>query len=186
MSAPASTLSTAEGPIPVVTVLDRRGTVPDWSLRLLLVAVIGALCAVLSTEGVPPGGLIILGLVGLAALLVPASPAAAVLGGGAAILVSVYSDGDPVRPSVLACVVLVHLLHVVTAQTAIVPRGSRIHPRALRRPALRFLAIQAGVFALVGLASQLPRTPTPTVVEVAALLSVTGLAVFVMFLLRRG
>jgi hypothetical protein len=160
--------------------------VPDWTLRLLLAAVAGAICAVLSTEGVPPGGLIILGFVGLAALLVPASPAAAVFGGGTAILLAAYSEGDPVRPAVLTCVVLVHLLHVVTGQVAVIPRGTRIHPRALRRPALRFLLIQAAVFALVGLASRLPHTATPTLIGVAALLAVTALAVFVMFLLRRG
>jgi hypothetical protein len=171
---------------PGVTIVDLGATVPDWTLRLLLAAVAGVIGAVLSTERVPPGGLIIIGLVGLAALLVPASPAAAVLGGGAAILLAAYSEGDPVRPAVLACVVLVHLLHVVTGQVAVIPRGTRIHLRALRRPALRFLLIQAVAFALVGLAMLLPRTATPTLIEVAALLAVTALAVFGMFLLRRS
>jgi len=171
---------------PGVTVVDLGLTVPDWTLRLLLATIAGAICAVLATEGMPPGGLIILGLVGLAVLLVPASPAAAVLGGGTAILLAGYGDGDPVRPAVLACVVLVHLLHVVTGQIAIVPRGTRIHLRALRRPALRFVLIQAVAFALVGLVLLLPRAATPTFIEVAALLAITALAVFVMFLLRRG
>jgi hypothetical protein len=169
-----------------VTIVDLGATAPAWTLRLLLAAVAGAICAVLATEGVPPGGLIILGLVGLTVLLAPASPAAAVLGGGTAILLAAYSEGDPVRPAVLACIVLVHLLHVVTGQVAVIPRGARIHPRALRRPALRFLAIQVSVFALVGLAMLLPRTATPTPIEVAALLALTALPVFVMFLLRRG
>jgi hypothetical protein len=171
---------------PDVTVVDLGAAVPDWTLRLLLAAVAGMLCAMLSTQGLPPGVLIILGLVGLAVVLVPASPAAAVLGGGTAILLAAYSEGDPVRPAVLACIVLVHLLHVVAGQAAIIPRGTRIHLRALRRPALRFLVIQAVVFALVGLAMLLPHAVTPALIEVAALLAVTSLAVFVMFLLRRG
>lgn len=180
MSAPAGV---DQAGVPVV---DLGITVPDWTLRLLLAAVAGAICAVLSTETVPPGGLIILGLAGLATLLVPASPAAAVLGGGTAVLLAAYGEDDPFRPAVLACVVLVHLLHVVTGQAAAIPRGTRIHLGALRRPALRFLLIQAAVLALAGLAARLPHTATPTLVEVAALLAVTALAVFAMFLLRRG
>jgi hypothetical protein len=171
---------------PDVAVVELGATVPDWTLRLLLAAVAGMLCVVLSTEGVPPGGLIIFGLVGLAAIFVPASPAATVLGCGTAILLALYSEGDPVRPAVLACVVLVHLLHVVSGQAAVIPRGTRIHPRALRRPALRFVLIQAVVFALVGLAMLLPHAATPMLIEVGALLAVTSLAVFVMFLLRRS
>jgi hypothetical protein len=173
------------GPMPVVVIEDRRGTVPEWTLRLALVATSYGLLAVLTTEGVPVGVLIILGLVALAGIVVPASPAAAVLGGGAAILLAVFSDGEPVRPAVLASIVLVHLLHVLSAMVAVLPVGSRIHLSALRRPALRFLAIQAVVFALAALAWRLPRSPTPIVVEVAALLAVTAVAALVLFQLRR-
>jgi len=171
--------------VPVLPISGRRGTVPDWTLRLGLAAVCAAVVAVLSTEGVPPGVLGMLGLIALAAVLVPASPAAAVLGGGAALLLAVYSDGDPVRPAVLACIVLIHLLHVLTGLVAVVPAGSRIHLTALRRPALRFLAIQAAVFALAALAWQLPRTQTPVLIEVTALLAVTALAALALVLLRR-
>lgn len=171
---------------PVVSIMDRRGTVPDWTLRLALALVIAAIIAVLATEGVPPGVLIILGLVGLGGLLVPASAGAVLLGGGAAIMVAVYSGADPVRPAVLAMVVLVHLLHVLTGLVAVIPSRARIHLSALRRPALRFLGIQAVVFALAALAWRLPRSETPALIEIAAVLGVTGIAALVLVLLRRS
>lgn len=172
--------------MPVVTIVDRRGTMPDWVLRLGLAAVAGGLVAVLSTEGAPPGVLIVLALVALAAVLVPASPAAAVLGGGAALLLAVYGSGDPVRPAVLATVVLVHLLHVLSGLVAVIPMRARVHLTVLRRPALRFAGIQALVFAMAALAWRLPRSETPALIEIAALLGVTGVAAVVLMLLRRG
>jgi hypothetical protein len=140
---------------------------------------------VLSTEGVPVGVLFILGLIALAGIAVPASPAATLLGAGAAIVLAVFSNGDPVRPAVLASIVLVHLLHVLTGIVAVLPARSRVHLSALRRPALRFVAIQAVVFALAALAWRLPRSPTPIVVEIAAMLAVTGVAALVLVQLRR-
>jgi hypothetical protein len=186
MSAPAPQRPAGSSGVPVISVVGRRGTVPDWTLRAGLAVVAGAIVTVLSTEGLPRGALVIFGLVALTAVLVPASPAAAVLGGGAALLLAVYSDGDAVRPAVLATVVLVHLLHVITALVAVIPAGSRIHLTALRRPALRFLAIQAVVFGLAALAWQLPRSQTPALIEIAALLGVTGIAALVLVLLRRN
>jgi hypothetical protein len=187
-------------PLQTVSIVDRRGapagtlsarlvlarTLPAWMLRLGLAAIAAGIVAVLSTEGVPGGVLIIFGFVALAALLVPASLAAAVLGGGAALVLAVFSDGNPVRPAVLATIVLVHLLHVVTGLVAVIPAGSRIHLTALRRPALRFLGIQAAVFALVALAWRLPRSQTPALIEIAALLGVTGIAALALVLLRRN
>lgn len=179
-------MTAAGSVVPVISITDRRGTVPDWILRFTLAAIAAGIVAVLSTEGVPPGALMILGLVALAALLVPASPAAAVLGGGAALLLAVYSDGDPVRPAVLSMIVLVHLLHVLTGLVAVIPVGSRVHLTALRRPARRFLAVQATVAVLALLAWQLPRSETPAVIEIAALLGVTGVAALVLVMLRRS
>jgi hypothetical protein len=172
--------------VEVRSIMDRRGAVPDWSLRLLMAFACVAILAVLWTEGTPPGVLAILALVALSALLVPASPGAGVLGAGAAIVLAVYNDGDSaVRPAVLATVVLVHLLHVVTGLVAIIPRRSYIHLDALRRPALRFVGIQAVVFALAAVAWALPRGPTPVLIEVAALLGLTVVAVMALFLMRR-
>lgn len=171
--------------VPVVSVMDGRATLPAWSLRPLVGAVASAQLAVLWVDGAPPGALIVLGLIALSAVLVPASPAAGMLGGGAAILLAVFGEGDPVRPMVLATVVLVHLLHVITGVSAVVPQGARIHLGALRRPALRFVVVQGVVLALAGLAALLPRGATPAIVEIAALLGVTIIAAIAVVLLWR-
>jgi hypothetical protein len=74
---------------------------------------------------------------------------------------------------------------VTSAVAAVVPRGARVHLPALRRTAHRFLAVQAGVFALVGVAALLPHGTTPAHLEVATVLGVAALAALAIALLRR-
>jgi hypothetical protein len=168
-----------------VTVADWRGTIPDWALRLGLAAVASSLVALLSIDGAPSSLLAVLSLVAVAAVFVPASPASAILGAGVAITFVAYGDGS-IGPAVLAAIPLVHLLHVLTGLVAVIPTGSRVHVRALRRPTLRFGLIQTATLTLTVLAWQLPRTPTPTLLEITALLALITAATLVAVHLTRS
>ena len=155
---------------------------------LLLRAVIGLVGAgvlvVLGPHGTSLTVLLVLGVPALAAVLAPASPAPGLL----ALIVGLFllvEGGDPLRAEVLLAIPLVHLLHVTCAIAGLVPARARIHPAALRAPAVRFLTIQAGTFALVGVAALIPVGRTPAVLELVALLGVALLTLLVVRLLNR-
>jgi hypothetical protein len=169
---------------PVISIDDCGVALPAWALRLAVALVAAAVVAVLALDGLPPATLIVLALLAAATALSPASAAPAALAATAA-LATLLSSGGGLRPTVLALVPLVHLLHVTSAVTAVVPRGARVHMPALRRTAARFLAVQASVFALAGLAALLPHGPTPAHLEVVTVLGVAALAVMAIVLLRR-
>jgi hypothetical protein len=86
---------------------------------------------------------------------------------------------------VLALVVLLHLLHVLSAYAAIIPIGSRVHLEALKAPAKRFAIVQLSVFALAGVVMLSPGGRTDEPAEVIGLVCAAGLVVGVVALMRR-
>ncbi len=89
------------------------------------------------------------------------------------------------RPVVLVLVALAHLLHVLCAYAALIPTRSRIHLKALRPAAFRFLAVQAGVVLLAVLVGLVPGGRTDEAVEVIAVACAVGLVAGAVALLRR-
>jgi hypothetical protein len=116
-------------------------------------------------------------------IAVPGSPAALLLIGGVGAAL-VLADADPLRATVLALIPLVHLLHVGCALGAVIDLRARVHWRVLIAPARRFLLAQAIVFAIIGLVMLLPVGRDTAVVDVAALLAVTALALLATRLMR--
>jgi hypothetical protein len=150
--------------------------VPAWWLRVA-VALTGVLVVALPGELGVIGVLAGLGV--LASVYAPDSPAPAVVvlcGAGMLLLVG----GDPLRPSVLAMIPAAHAFHVLSGIAGVLPVRGRLHPQALRRPAIRFLGVQAVVFALAGFAALLPTGRTPLAVEAAALVGLLAIAVIVL------
>ncbi|GAA2680267.1 hypothetical protein LV78_004015 [Actinosynnema pretiosum] len=152
-------------------------------LRLAVVLVGGGLTAVLAAEGAePPFVLVHAALVGLAAAL-PAS-AAPVLVIAATATALALSDAPAIRPAVLVAVALAHLLHVVTAVAALLPLDSRVHPAALRVPAIRFASVQLCVLGAAGLIGLVPQDRVAVPLEVLGLAAATALAAGSALLLR--
>ena len=177
----------------MVTDLDRVGIaeagelgrgLPGWLLRVPAALACLVMVAVLAAERTEPAVLVAFGVVSLLAVALPASPAPALVIVLAAVLIAV-DDPDPLRPAVLAMVPAVHLLHVACALAGMLPLRSRLHLAALRRPAVRYLMVQTGVFLVAGLAALVPRGTTPAVLEALAMLSVAALALVVARLLHR-
>lgn len=157
---------------------------PGWSIRVgSLAAGVGA---VLVAQRDVPVLVFVIGLAVLAlvAAAVPASPAPALLIGAVAIVV-VAGGGDPLRPEVLLEIPLLHLVHATASVGALAPLRSVVRPAALVRPTLRFLCVQAGVFAVVGITEILPTGQNTTIVEVIGLIGVTTLVLVTIRLLTR-
>lgn len=162
--------------------LDRG--LPAWLLRIvLLLAGVGASLALLG-DGLISVVLVVLLVLSVVTAAVPASPAPAMLIGAVAIAVAV-AGGDPLRPVVLLEIPLLHLIHLTASISALVPVRAVIRPAALARPARRFLFVQIGVFAIVGLAEILPTGQNSTVVELAGVFAVVGLVFLAIRLLTR-
>ncbi|MGQ0840800.1 hypothetical protein [Actinokineospora sp.] len=125
----------------------------------------------------------IVAILGLACVYVPASPAPLLVIGIAAMVLTVSGD-DPLRPGVLVMVPLVHLLHLSCAIAAVLPKGARIAPAALRPPVRRAAATELVVFAIAAVAVFVPTGRTPVIVELIALLSIAGIALVVIILDR--
>jgi hypothetical protein len=145
----------------------------------------GALVVVLAKSGVGGPALVVLGIGVLLSVVLPASPAPALVLLLIALAV-VASRWDPFSAPVLVMVPVVHLLHVSCGIAGLVPLRSRLHLSALRAPAKRFVAIQAGVFALVGVLALTPVDRPPAVLELAAIVGVAVIAVLVIGLLNRS
>ena len=158
---------------------------PAWTLRAATALTCAATALVLTANGVQGIALALFALVSLASVVVPASAAPALVIGLAAITV-VFTEGDPLRPTVLALIPLLHLVHLTTALAALTPPRSRLHPSALRAPAKRFALTQALTFTLVGVTALLPTGGTDPVVEAAGLITAVVLAVAAVVLLRPG
>jgi hypothetical protein len=93
---------------------------------------------------------------------------------------------EPFDGEVLLMVPMVHLLHVSCGIAGLVPLRSRLHLAALRAPALRFMSIQAGVFALLGVLALTPVEHPPALLELGAIIGVAVMAVLVIVLLNRS
>ncbi|CCH28083.1 hypothetical protein ABZ816_05545 [Actinosynnema sp. NPDC047251] len=160
------------------------GGLPGWVLRAAIGVVALAVAGVLYAEGVMIAPLVL--YVGLAAVTVaiPASAAVILLVVYPAVAIVVVG-GPPVRPGVLALVALTHLLHVLSAYAALIPTRSRIHLKALRPAALRYVLVQAGVLVLAALVVLLSGGRTDEVVEVVAVVCAVGLVAGAVALLRR-
>ena len=156
---------------------------PAWTLRAAAALACGATGVVLAANGVQGVALVLFALVSAAAVAVPASAAPALVIGMAAITTA-FTEGDPLRPSVLVLLPLLHLVHLTSALAALVPPRSRLHVSALRAPAGRLLLTQALTFTLVGVTAFLPEHGTDPVVEVAGLATAVALAVAAVVLMR--
>lgn len=157
--------------------------IPNWVFRAAILLLGAAIVAPL-LSGATLGALVVLAPAVLAAVYAPDSPAPAAVVIAAALLVAL-SGTDPLRPEVLVLIPLVHLFHVTCALAGVLPYDGRLHVRALRAPALRFVVVQAAVFALAGLAALLPTGRVPAPVELVALVGLTALALLIVWLQRR-
>lgn len=167
-----------------MTTIELGAGVPAVTLRGLIALAAGGIVLVLANYGIGGPALILIALAGLMSASVPASPAPALV--VLLVAVSVVAiGGNPVGPHVLLLVPLVHLLHVTCALAGLVPFRARIRPSALRAPAIRFVAIQAGVFALAGVIAIAPTGRTPAVLEMIAIGGIAAIAVLLWRLMHR-
>lgn len=159
------------------------GGVPASRLRALTALVCLGIGVDLGLHGAGTFTIAVAGLLAVACVFVPASPAPLLLIGlAAAVLTS--SGVGPFGLGVLVLIPLVHLLHLSCAITALLPRGARIAPAALRAPLRRFAATQLLATIIVFIAVIVPDGRTPPILEVAALLSIAGMALAVIVLDR--
>ncbi|MEV8443234.1 hypothetical protein AB0425_38155 [Actinosynnema sp. NPDC051121] len=157
---------------------------PAWVLRASIGVVAAGVAGVLAVNGVEWPALALYGVLVVAAVAIPASAAVALIVGYPAVAM-VFSSDEPWWPGIFALVVLLHLLHVLSAYAAIIPIGSRFHLDALKAPAKRFAAVQLSVLAFAGIVILLPGGRTDAAVEVVGLACVVGLVVGVVLLMRR-
>ena len=156
---------------------------PASVLRVAILAVGAAIIIVPLSEGVTVGPLVVLLPAVLASAYAPASPAPA----GVVIAAAAFAalaDGDPLRVAVLLLIPLVHLFHITCGLASVVPAAGRLHLRALRAPAFRFLQVQGVMAVLVILASLLPTGRTAPVFEAVGLLGLALIAVLVVWFQR--
>ncbi|HVV17954.1 MAG TPA: hypothetical protein VHF06_00870 [Pseudonocardiaceae bacterium] len=157
---------------------------PAWVLRLALLITAGTSVGLLLGDGIAVVVVVFLFVVAVVTAELPGSPAPAVLIGAVAIAVTAV-NGDPLRPEVLIEIPVLHLVHVLSSLSALVPLRAVIQPRALLRPARRFVTVQIAVFAVVALAEALPTGRNTTVVELAGLVAATGLVMLAIRVLTR-
>ncbi|WP_158842433.1 hypothetical protein [Saccharothrix deserti] len=157
---------------------------PGWVLRAAIGVVAAGVAGVLAANGVEWPALALYGVLAVAAMAIPASAAVALIIGYPAAAM-VFAGDEPSWPGVLALVVLLHLLHVLSAYAAIIPLSSRVHPEALKAPAKRFAAVQLSVLVLAAVVLLLPGGRTDEAVEVIGLAGAVGLVVGAVLLMRR-
>jgi hypothetical protein len=159
--------------------------VPAWLLRLAVLASGALVLMIPSSEGAKWGALVIIGPIVVVSAYAPSSPAPAGVVVGAAILAALTGD-DPLRPAVLLMIPAVHLFHVCCGITGLIPVRGRLHARAFLRPLMRFVLVQAIVFALVGVAALQPVTFIPAWLEIAALVGLLVIAVVIVLWHRQS
>jgi hypothetical protein len=159
--------------------------VPAIALRGVIGLTGAGIILVLAGHGIGGPALILIGLAVLMSMAVPASPAPALL--VLLVAVSVVAiGGSPFAPHVLLLVPLVHLVHVSCALAGLMPTRSRVRLSALRAPAIRFVAIQAGVFALAGLMAVAPTGTVPGALEFVAVAGIAAIAIILWRLVYRA
>lgn len=157
--------------------------VPAWLLRVVILAVGGAIVLLPLSEGTTTGTLFVLLPAVLASVYAPASPSPAAVVVVAAVLLAL-ANGDPLRAEVLIMVPLVHLFHVACGIAGVLPASGRVHLRALRTTGLRFVLIQAVTAVVALVVALLPEGRTEPVVEVLALAGLAGVALLVVWFQR--
>ena len=164
--------------------LELRAGLPGWTLRALVAVAAGGIVAVLVSYGIGGAALALLCLAAAMSVVAPASPSPALVILLVAISVIVVGD-DPFTADVLLMIPLVHLLHVSCGIAGLLPASARVHLSALKAPAIRFVAIQAGVFAMAGLLAIAPGGQPPAAVEIGAILGVGVIALLIGWLTQR-
>ncbi|HEU5107704.1 MAG TPA: hypothetical protein VFT95_03930 [Micromonosporaceae bacterium] len=157
---------------------------PAWVLRAVIAMSVAGIVLMLAAAGIEGVVLILICLTGAGCVAMPSSPAPTLmllLMGLSVLALGAGGIGGPM----LALVPLTHLMHVGCALAGLLPARSRVHLSALRAPALRFVAIQAGVFALAGLMAVVSGIRPPAVLEFGAVAGVTAIALLVAWLLHR-
>ena len=157
---------------------------PAWVLRFAVLAAGVFVVAIPLADGALTGTLFILSPLVVLGVYAPASPVPSGLVIAAAVMAALTGD-DPLRPAVLLMIPAVHLFHVTCGLSGLVPLRGRLHARALVRPALRFLLVEAIVFAFVGVAALLPTTPIQAWIEFVALAGLVVVAVIILVWHRR-
>ncbi|HEV2781569.1 MAG TPA: hypothetical protein VGX25_19470 [Actinophytocola sp.] len=155
---------------------------PAWLLRMFIAGVAGTILGVLVSGGIGGAALVLLALAAVISVAMPASPAPALVVILAAMSV-VALGGDPFSARVLVLIPLVHLLHAGCGIAGLLPARARVHPAALLAAGVRFVAIQAGVFGLVGLMALVPTGRTPAALELVAIVGVAAITPIVLWLL---
>lgn len=157
--------------------------VPALALRAVILVVGLVIVFVPFQAGVTVGTLVVLLPAVIVSVYAPASPVPAVVIVAVGVLIALSGD-DPLRPSVLALIPLVHLFHVTCGLAGLVPAGARLHPRALVAAGLRFLAVQGAMAVLVVAAMLVPSDLSAPMLEAVALVGLAGVAVAVIVLQR--
>ncbi|GAB3871156.1 hypothetical protein GCM10029964_006960 [Kibdelosporangium lantanae] len=157
---------------------------PVWVVRTTVAVAVVAIGALLAVQGVSGVLLVILGLLGTLCVLVPASPAPAMVIITTALSVAIAVPA-PLSVGVLVLLPLVHVVHIGSAVAAVIPGTARVHLAALRPAMIRFVAVQLGTFALAGIAALVPNATTPTVFEVVGLLGAAVLALIAARLIMK-
>lgn len=170
--------------VPAGDALELGRGLPGWLPRAVVAAAAGGIVAVLMANGIEGAALGFVVLAVVMSVILPSSPAPTLV----LVLVGlsvIVLGSNPLAAHVLALVALVHLFHVSCAIAGVLPASARVHLSALRRPAIRFLAIQAGVFAFAGLLALIPAGPASVPLEILALTGVTVVAGLIVWLLHR-
>ncbi|MBB4911249.1 hypothetical protein [Actinophytocola algeriensis] len=154
--------------------------VPAALLRVVILLAGAAIVVVPLQEGITIGTLFLLLPAVLASAYAPASPAPAAVIVVVAVLLALAGE-DPLRAEVLVMIPLVHLFHVACGLAGVLPASGRVHLRALRSTALRFLLVQAVTAAVVVLVALLPTGRTHPVVEVLGLAGLAGVVLVVVW-----
>jgi hypothetical protein len=157
---------------------------PAVLLRALIAVACLGIIGVLALDHNETAGLLFVAAIAVLTVSLPASPAPALLIVVAAGLV-VVNHSEPLSPAALAMIPLAHLVHVLCAIAGMLPLRARVHLAALKRPAVRYLMVQTGVFLIAGIAALVPEGVTPAVLEVLALLSVAALGLVIARMVHR-
>ena len=152
-------------------------------LRAVILLVGVVIVVVPLREGVTIGTLLVLLPAVLASVYAPDSPAPAGVVVVAA-ATAALAGGDPFRVDVLVLIPLVHLFHVLCGLAGAIPAAGRVHLRALRAPALRFLLIQVVMAGVVILVALLPSGQNLPLLEGVALVGLAGVALVTVWLQR--
>ena len=164
--------------------LDGR-TLPGSLLRLALLLAsltLAALAASGRDLAFPAALLVVLAALGAAAA--PASLLPGVL--LAAVVVLELADGSTdIGVRLAATILMFHLVHVLAALAGVIPAASRVEAAVLRPSAMRFVAVQIVVIALVVAGRFLPADAAPLPMLVALAVAASALACAPLVLFRR-